>query len=148
SRLFLVVCLSSCDRSLVPRTEWPWLYRQARTLVHWLVHPLRGGWSESRCPVSVFANTVYSPVSYPPPLRERLKMISQISMLDGTMDGKINVSLKIEDCSFVDDSSLALLAMPDGPFMASEPIKPSFHSFVITVQNGQRIYGGSYIFGL
>lgn len=75
-------------------------------------------------------------------------MISQITLLDATMDGKIVVSLKIEDCSFVDDSSLSLLSMPDGPFMSSEPITPSFHSFVITVQNGQRIYGGSYIFGL
>ena len=74
-------------------------------------------------------------------------MISQISILDATMDGKIVVSLKIEDCSFVDDSSLSLLSMPDGPFMSSEPITPTFHSFVITVQNGQRIYGGSYIFG-
>lgn len=80
--------------------------------------------------------------------KERLKMISQITLLDATMDGKIVVSLKIEDCSFVDDSSLSLLSMPDGPFMSSEPITPSFHSFVITVQNGQRIYGGSYIFGL
>ncbi|XP_046915530.2 DENN domain containing pinstripe [Dermatophagoides farinae] len=79
---------------------------------------------------------------------ERLKMLSQITILDGTMDGKINVSLKIDDCSSVDDSSLALLAMPDGPFMKSDPIKPTFHPFVITVQSGQRIYGGSYIFGL
>lgn len=58
------------------------------------------------------------------------------------------ISLKIEDCPFVDDSSLSLLSLPDGPFMTKEPIKPNFHSFVITVQNGQRIYGGSYIFGL
>lgn len=79
---------------------------------------------------------------------ERLKMLSQVTILDGTMDGKINVSLKIDDCSSVDDSSLALLAMPDGPFMKSDPIKPTFHPFVITVQSGQRIYGGSYIFGL
>ena len=74
-------------------------------------------------------------------------MISQLTLLDATMDGKIVVSLKIEDCSLVDDSSLSLLAMPDGPFLSSEPITPSFHSFVITVQNGQRVYGGSYIFG-
>lgn len=75
-------------------------------------------------------------------------MISQITILDGTMDGKVIVSLKIEDCTYVDDSSLSLLSLPDGPFMSSEPIKPSFHSFVITVQNGQRIYGGSFVFGL
>lgn len=75
-------------------------------------------------------------------------MFSQITILDGTMDGKIVVSLKIEDCSFVDDNSLALLALPDGPFVKSASIKSTFHPFVITVQNGQRIYGGSYIFGL
>ena len=74
-------------------------------------------------------------------------MVSQITILDATMEGKIFVSLKIEDCSFIDDSSLTLLSMPDGPYMSSEPLTPVFHSFVITVQNGQRIYGGSYIFG-
>ncbi|KPM07491.1 DENN domain-containing protein 5A-like protein [Sarcoptes scabiei] len=75
-------------------------------------------------------------------------MFSQITILDGTIDGKINISLKIEDCPFVDDNSLALLAMPDGPFMKTDPIEQTFHPFVITVQNGQRIYGGSLIFGL
>lgn len=79
--------------------------------------------------------------------RDRLKLITQITILEGTLDGKVLVKLKMDDCAFVDDSSLSLLSLPDGPFMSSEPIKPSFHSFVITLENGQRIYGGSYIYG-
>jgi hypothetical protein len=79
--------------------------------------------------------------------RERIKLVSQISLLNTTIDGKICCALKIESCPLVDDSSLTLLSLPDGPIVSSQPIDHSFHSFVITCQTGQRIYGGSYLFG-
>lgn len=80
--------------------------------------------------------------------RERIKLCSQISLLNTTIEGKIQTLLKIENCPQVDDSSLALLSLPDGPIVSADtPIDHSFHSFVITSQNGQRIYGGSYVFG-
>ncbi len=80
--------------------------------------------------------------------RDRLKLCTQLSLLNTTIDAKIVVVLKIESCPQVDDSSLILLSLPDGPIVSTEgPIEPTFHSFVITSQNGQRIYGGSYVFG-
>lgn len=79
--------------------------------------------------------------------RERIKLFSQISLLGTTVDSKIETILKIDDCPQVDDSSLMLLSLPNGPIVSTSPIEESFHSFCITSQTGQRIYGGSYVFG-
>ncbi|RWS05158.1 DENN domain-containing protein 5A-like protein [Dinothrombium tinctorium] len=47
----------------------------------------------------------------------------------------------------IDESSIALLCLPDGVQQKSAQIpSPSFHSFLITKQNGSRIYGSSLIF--
>ena len=78
--------------------------------------------------------------------RERMRLFSQISLLATTVDQKIETILKIDDCPQVDDSSLILLSLPNGPIVSSEPFGESFHSFCITSQTGQRIYGGSYVF--
>ena len=79
--------------------------------------------------------------------RERIKLFSQISLLGTTVDSKIETILKIDDCPQVDDSSLMLLSLPSGPTVSTAAIEESFHSFCITSQTGQRIYGGSYVFG-
>ncbi|CAG2111874.1 unnamed protein product, partial [Medioppia subpectinata] len=79
--------------------------------------------------------------------RERMKLFSQLSLLATTVDSKVHTILKIDDCPQVDDSSLILLSLPNGPSVqTSAPIGHSFHSFCITSQTGQRIYGGSYVF--
>ncbi|XP_054154674.1 DENN domain-containing protein 5A-like [Oppia nitens] len=79
--------------------------------------------------------------------RERLKLLSQLSLLaTNTLDNKVESILKLDDCPQVDDSSLILLSMPSGPQISATGQRPSFHSFCITSQTGQRIYGGSYCF--
>lgn len=48
----------------------------------------------------------------------------------------------------VDDNAVALLCMPDGIKQADRPekeLKQEFHSFLITKENGQRIYGSALI---
>ncbi|KAI1287335.1 DENN domain-containing protein 5B [Halotydeus destructor] len=45
----------------------------------------------------------------------------------------------------IDDSSLAMLCLPDGIDITDSQSEPKFHTFVITRQTGQRIHGSALI---
>nr|AYV89282.1 DENN domain-containing 5B isoform X1 [Tetranychus evansi] len=43
----------------------------------------------------------------------------------------------------IDESSLTLFCLPNGGEVSSTRLQPSFHSFLITKQNGSRVYGST-----
>lgn len=67
---------------------------------------------------------------------------------DGPPDKRTIKATKRFDASTADDepldeNSVALLCLPDGITVVNVPIDPKFHFFVITQQDGCRIYGSS-----
>ncbi|XP_074602839.1 DENN domain containing pinstripe isoform X2 [Brevipalpus obovatus] len=52
----------------------------------------------------------------------------------------VRSSIVVDD---IDENSLSLFCLPDGCEIRSSQSKPTFHTFLITKQNGTRIYGSS-----
>lgn len=97
--------------------------------------------------------TPSSTISTPRRREQRLRLFNQLAIITGNLKKKLSVTFKIandeekdnDSVNGVDDNSMALLAIPDGPVVSMEQFGPTFHSFVITCQNGQRIFGASLI---
>lgn len=77
--------------------------------------------------------------------QRKVSIVTKYQPSSSVSEDNCDEEQKLDNCEDIDESSLGLFCLPNGGEISKCEHPPEFHSFLITKQNGSRIFGSSLI---